>query len=700
MWDVFVLGVLFTIILLYVPGGVILAPVRLSLSQTISCAPLISSALYSICAIAFAYLGFATSWVGILLPSCLVAALISISYFVVLKIRGSKPRDWKADIEHVFSVDRRGLVLLLLYIGLAVIVTVIVFVCSLDTAGSISQDYDNYSHLNSVRDLVENGFFYNINRESYPQGWHCLATLCASALGGQVPIAINAVNFVLLAAVLPSGVYALLSSIFPDDRKTLSAGALCSIAFAAFPWGLITFGPLYPNFAAHIMLPAAAALFLSIFERGAYSSVRMWRGSCFVLGFVSVVLLHQSAAFTGAVLLGPFCCSLIWHFDFGSRFGARKRAAVNMAMVIAFVMCALLVWLALFRLPSLYGIVTFGWAPFQSVGQAIASVMTISFTKGSVVQPVLALSVLLGIFYCIASRRNLWLIVSYLLSSVIYVLCTAGEGVWQHLASGFWYNDSYRISAVLALACIPLAAVGMGALYKAYLKVASYCGAQLTDCSWASNSLKALFFALLIVGIYLPCVTTDARHGITTAFGLVKQDNSRLNSLAPDTNLYDTNEIAFVERVRDAVPDDAVILNLPYDGSIFSYGMNDLDVYFHSSWLDLPWDINADGGPESIVRSRLVDIATDPEVRNAVDEIGAEYVLLLDQGIESNLRELDEDPNEVGLQLGVGIEWPRSIYVNTYTPEWWEGITSITDSTPGFEVVLSEGDMRLYRIVG
>ena len=28
----------------------------------------------------------------------------------------------------------------------------------------------------------------------------------------------------------------------------------------------------------------------------------------------------------------------------------------------------------------------------------------------------------------------------------------------------------------------------------------------------------------------------------------------------------------------------------------------------------------------------------------------------------------------------------------------WKGITSITDTTPGFKVVLSEGDMRLYEI--
>ena len=30
----------------------------------------------------------------------------------------------------------------------------------------------------------------------------------------------------------------------------------------------------------------------------------------------------------------------------------------------------------------------------------------------------------------------------------------------------------------------------------------------------------------------------------------------------------------------------------------------------------------------------------------------------------------------------------------------WRGLVELDDETPGFEVILSEGDMRLYRVVG
>ena len=39
----------------------------------------------------------------------------------------------------------------------------------------------------------------------------------------------------------------------------------------------------------------------------------------------------------------------------------------------------------------------------------------------------------------------------------------------------------------------------------------------------------------------------------------------------------------------------------------------------------------------------------------------------------------------------------KSIYAS-YSKHNWEGIDNITDKTKGFTVVLSQGDMRLYKI--
>ena len=72
---------------------------------------------------------------------------------------------------------------------------------------------------------------------------------------------------------------------------------------------------------------------------------------------------------------------------------------------------------------------------------------------------------------------------------------------------------------------------------------------------------------------------------------------------------------------------------------------------------------------------------TADRVKEAVENVGAEYLLLLDQGRWYN-------PSD-----------PDSNFFFTYDDNsLWAGIDYVRDSTPGFEVVLARDDMRLYRI--
>ena len=64
----------------------------------------------------------------------------------------------------------------------------------------------------------------------------------------------------------------------------------------------------------------------------------------------------------------------------------------------------------------------------------------------------------------------------------------------------------------------------------------------------------------------------------------------------------------------------------------------------------------------------------DEEVRNTAKELDVHYVLQL------------ENPASSGV---IG---------DNYKMGTFRGVSEITDDTPGFEVVLSEGNMRLYKI--
>ena len=90
-----------------------------------------------------------------------------------------------------------------------------------------------------------------------------------------------------------------------------------------------------------------------------------------------------------------------------------------------------------------------------------------------------------------------------------------------------------------------------------------------------------------------------------------------------------------------------------------------------------------EGKPEdsALIRSRLDSISYDDWVKEAVKNVGATYLLLLDQGRWYN-------PSD-----------PDSNFFFTYDDNsLWAGIDYVRDSTPGFEVVLARDDMRLYRI--
>ena len=46
----------------------------------------------------------------------------------------------------------------------------------------------------------------------------------------------------------------------------------------------------------------------------------------------------------------------------------------------------------------------------------------------------------------------------------MFFICVVSDGTLRSLIDGFWYNDAYRIAALVALAGIPLASMGLCAI--------------------------------------------------------------------------------------------------------------------------------------------------------------------------------------------------------------------------------------------
>jgi hypothetical protein len=116
---------------------------------------------------------------------------------------------------------------------------------------------------------------------------------------------------------------------------------------------------------------------------------------------------------------------------------------------------------------------------------------------------------------------------------------------------------------------------------------------------------------------------------------------------------------------------DDLVINCPVDGSAFAYVTNDINVYYRR------YNITYMTDDAKTLITRLNNLSTDAEVQGIIDELDAEYVLLLDEGFAPE----------------------SSVYWDKYNDKQWSGFARITDQAEGLDLVLSEGDMRLYRIV-
>ena len=115
------------------------------------------------------------------------------------------------------------------------------------------------------------------------------------------------------------------------------------------------------------------------------------------------------------------------------------------------------------------------------------------------------------------------------------------------------------------------------------------------------------------------------------------------------------------------------MINDPHDGSVYAYGIKNINTYYRKFFFP------KDNEVSDLIRTRLANISFDNKVKEAVKSVDAKYVLVLDNSFDGKS----------------GIK-----YFNWYKREEWKGIHNITEDTPGFELVLIEGNMRLYRITG
>lgn len=662
-WVGFFVGFLVCAVVLYLPGFFLARNYISNILISVSVAPVLSVGLYGLIAFAFFLINVSVSGWIVFCISCLVP--LAILVFRSKKLGTSIFQ--KKTFSEVMK-DIKNSKVSLLYLGIAMCITVYYFVFPLDGASSVAVNYDNITHYNMIRDCLNTGFYWP--ETFYPPAWSIVVAILISLTGLDIGIAVNATVMTFIVCVFPLGLFAFLYTCFSWNKKVLISGSLVCLLCIFFPWHSLAIGQQLANFVALSLIFCAVAVTLLVYKNNI--GRKIFGLLLVLLVLFSLAIAQTSAVFMWGILAVSFLIqNLVDKIMLSKKNNQQSKKYVIALIVLVAVSC--FVWVVLNRSSLMASVVTYEWPPFYTIPEAIIKGILFEFTQESFVsaQPILSLFLIIGFYKIVRSRNNWWLLITYGIIFVMYVISSTCNGLLQQIFSGFWYNDQTRIGQMLCLVSLPIISVGVAASFE-----------LLRDISQRSNKIKNLSlakkrsltclgaFALLFAVATPVSLFSDDEGDHRTGFGRM---HDRIESC------YDVEKVGLSEKEREfakeaemIVGDEGTIINSPYDGSVYLYSLDNANVLFDFYQYGQEYP-----NESKIIRENLVNIAESNEVKKAVETVGAEYVLLLDQ----------DRPEAKG-----------RVRASDYDRADWIGLESISDETPGFEVVLSKDDMRLYKI--
>ena len=721
MWRQFALAVVVVLVLCYVPGYLFSRALGTKRTTSLVVAPLISVCLIGFSGIAIYPLDLrgVTPLLGGVGLFILIAAGLA---YLIQKIRPTQENQSHANLGEKNSLNG---VFLLVTAGISTAIFFVIFHKAIRNPSWFLQSADNYAHLAYITRSVQSGIysmlhaaFYTGARPElqtpffdegfYPTLFHSFAAVTAAITGLNEVLTENVVWFVFVAVIYPVGVCALLQVIGKKSVTFSLLTAFAAFAQLAFPIRMVTVHAVFPNVAGFCLVPTVVAVFiLSFNEKTSCKEVCTSTHSvqkfsvnvhtlclCF-MGIIALALVHPSADFLWAIFVLPFVlCNLLPSF---AQYLSKKYELTKPKRIILLICleCVILgfaigMWNIVLNSSFMAPTVNFLWEIYIDPIKSVLSVLNFGLLM-NMPQILFAVAFWIGFISCILNKNYRWLILAFLMTAVIYVASLSDVLPIKRFFSGFWYTDPERTAAMVAIAAVPVAIIGMETaltllfdLIKHGIKTVKEgkkgekTNSENSTCTISANgdqsSCKPCMFIknsgilMCIIAVLWGCAllspwdlaSLPRRERSELRWGIIW-----LNEVFEprEHTTYKASEDEFVRRALQIVGDDLVVNN-PYDGSLVLNSLYGMNIFYRAK-------VESEELPQSaIIRTKLNEVATNPEVQQAVRETGARYVLLLD------------------------LENPALLGDQSY---FFSGL-QITDKDPGFELVLREGPYRLYRI--
>lgn len=506
----------------------------------------------------------------------------------------------------------------------------------------VIQDTGNASSLGAFAPL-----YADTAAPYYPSVWHSIVAIAPGF--ANVTQAANASSIVLGTAVWMSSLVALSRVAWPARALPVVLTPIIASTFVAFPAISVSMLGVWPFAVSVAALPGALALMIAALRGNQLWRVHLAYGLGFLAAASGVVLAHGSGLFSLALLAAPLLAVLL--FRQARRYWRRGHRGAVLSAGVALVVLVSVGTYVLVNFPPVQAILSYergGQATYwPGIGSLLIDHPLIYVYDITSVNLVITAMAFVGVYLTITRKHARWLVVA-LVASAILTLLAAGppENTFRVLA-GFWYTQASRLNQLFVIPMVVLAAGGL-----------SWTCRKLAD-RWRFSITGTT--AVVLVGVAL------------ATFGLRWPSQVEVMSsvyshwpIAWGTMIDSEDELAMIDRAAQTLPDDAVVLGEPINGSPYLLARSDVQVVF-------PQLTAIEGSPErALLAEQFNRWYLNPEVCQAVRDLGVTHVYVDD------------------LTFDEGGKWEETT----------AGLRVISTNRPGFELVDRGGQASLWKFTG
>lgn len=486
----------------------------------------------------------------------------------------------------------------------------------------VIQDTGNASSLGAFAPL-----YADTTAPYYPSVWHSLVAIAPGF--ENVTQAANASSIVLGTAVWMTSLVALSRVVWPGRALPVLLTPVVAATFVTFPVVSVSMLGVWPFAVSVACLPGALAVMIAALRGNQTWRIHLAHALGFAAAASGVVLAHGSGLFSLVLLAAPLLAVLL--FRQGRRYwrAGHARAVVTVGVVGVLAVVVGGWWLVNF--PPVQAILAYErggqedyWGPLGAL--LIDHPMIYVYDKKSF-NVVITVMVVIGCWLAVKRKHARWLVVA-LGAAAILTLLAAGpaDNVFRVLA-GFWYTQASRLNQLYVIPAVVLAAGGL---------------------AWTCRALASRF-TLPITGTAVVAVLGIAAATMGLRWPSQVLIMSSVYSTWPiawGTMIDSEDELAMIDRAAETLPEDAVVLGEPINGSSYLLSRSDVEVVY-------PQLTGIEGSPERVLlQERFNAWRVDQEVCEAVRSLGVTHVyaddLTFDDGgkyeeTTPGLREVDTD---------------------------------------------------------